>query len=87
MFCINQLKSNGKSFFDSTIMLRFGETKKPNKYLIIFDVNVDKIVTSNLIEKKNISQYKSGFLDVIIRPLVLILPKMSVYVKTFKEKW
>ena len=36
-------------------MLRFGETKKPNKYLIILDVNVDKIVTSNLIEIKNIS--------------------------------
>ena len=36
-------------------MLRFGETKKPNKYLIILDVNVDKIVTSNLFEIKNIS--------------------------------
>ena len=67
-------------------MLRFGETKKPNKYLIILDVNVDKIVTSNLIEIKNISQYTSRFLDVVIRPLVLILPKISVYVKTFKEK-
>ena len=67
-------------------MLRFGETKKPNKYLIILDVNVDKIVTSNLIGIKNISQYTSGFLVAVIRPLVLILPKLSVYVKTFKEK-
>ena len=26
------------------------------------------------------------YLDEVIRPLVLILPKMSEYVKTFKEK-
>ena len=36
-------------------MLRFGETKKSNKYLTILDVNVDKIIISNLIEIKNIS--------------------------------
>ena len=58
--------------------------KNNNKYLIILDVN--KIVTSNLIEIKNISYYTNGFLDVVIRPLVLILPKMSLYLKTFKEK-
>ena len=36
-------------------MLRFGETKENNKYLTILDVNVDKIIISNLIEIKNIS--------------------------------
>ena len=39
-------------------MLRFGEAKKPkknNKSLTILDVNVDKIVISNLVEIKNIS--------------------------------
>ena len=39
-------------------MLRFGEAKKKkkkNKSLTILDVNVDKIVISNLVEIKNIS--------------------------------
>ena len=53
---------------------------------MILDVNVDKIVTSNLIGIKNILLYTSGFLVVVRRPSVLILPKISVYVKTFKEK-
>ena len=41
---------------------------------------------SKLIETKNNYKYVIGHLDEIIRPLVLILPKMSGYVKTFKEK-
>ena len=39
-------------------MLRIGEAKKKqknNKFLTILDVNVDKIVISNLVEIKNIS--------------------------------
>ena len=27
-----------------------------------------------------------GYLDKVVRPLVLLMPKMSVYVKTFKVK-
>ena len=27
-----------------------------------------------------------GYLDEVLRPLVLILPKMSAYIKTFKEE-
>ena len=34
---------------------------------------------------KSNSKYLTGYLNVI-RPLVLILPKMSGYVKTFKDK-
>ena len=30
--------------------------------------------------------YLIGYLDEVIRPLVLIFPKMSGYVKTFKDK-
>ena len=44
------------------------------------------MVTSNLIETKNNSKYLIGYLDEVIRPLVLILPKMSGFVKTFKDK-
>ena len=74
------------------IMVRFGEketakekfyaAKKPIK---IWDVNVDNIVISKLIETKTNSKYLIGIkFDKAIRPLVLIVPKMSGYVKTFK---
>ena len=47
----------------------------------IWHFNVDNIVFSNLIETKNNSKYLIGYLDEVITPLVLILAKMSVYVK------
>ena len=49
-------------------------------------VNVDNIVISKLVETKNNSHYWIGYLDQIIKPLVLILPKMSGYVKIFNDK-
>ena len=74
-------------------MLRFGETeitkekfyasKKPIK---IWDVNVDNIVISKLFKTKTNSKYLIGYLDKDVRPLVLIMPRMSGYVKTFKVK-
>ena len=51
----------------------------------IWDVNVD-IVISNFIETKNSSKYLIGYINEVVRPLVLILTKMSAYVKTFKDK-
>ena len=53
----------------------------------IWDVNVEYIVISKLAETKNNSKYLIGYLDEVIRPLVLILPKMSEYFKTFKYRW
>ena len=74
-------------------MLRFGETiiaketfyaaKKP---ISIWDVGIDNIVISKLIERKTNSKYLIGYLDKVIRLLVLIMPKMSRYVATFKVK-
>ena len=73
--------------------MRSGETKiaKEKFYtaknpINIWDVNVDDIVISNLIETKPNSKYLIGYLDKVLGPLVLILPKMSGYVKTFKVK-
>ena len=61
---------------------KFYAGKKPIK---IWDVNVDNIVISKLIETKTNSKYFIGIkFDETIRPLVLIIPKMSGYVKTFK---
>ena len=55
--------------------------KKP---IQIWDVNVDNIVISKLVKIKPNSKYLIGYLDKDIRPLVLIMPTMSGYVKTFK---
>ena len=74
-------------------MLRFGETKvtkqkfyAAKKLIKIWDVNVDDIVISKLIETKTYSKYLIGYLNKVIRSFVLIMPKMSGYVKTFKVK-
>ena len=53
--------------------------KKPIK---IWNVNVEKIIISKLAETKTNSEYSIGYLDEVIRPLVLIF--LSGYVKTFK---
>ena len=81
------------SVFESIIILRSGETKIRNekfhaakKPINIWDVNIDNIVISKLIETKTNSKYLIGYLDKVIRPLVLILPKMGGYVTTFKVK-
>ena len=52
----------------------------------IWDINVDNIVISKLVKTETISKYLIGYLDNAIRPLILIMPKMSVYVTTFKIK-
>ena len=56
--------------------------KKPIK---IWDINDDNIVISKLIETKTNSTYLIGIkFDKAIKPLVLIVSKMSGYVQTFK---
>ena len=74
-------------------MFRFGETKiakekfyAAKKPIKIWDVNVDNIVISKLIGTKTNSKYLIGYLDKAVRPLVLIMPKIRAYVKTFKVK-
>ena len=58
--------------------------KKPIK---IWDVNVDNIVPSKLTERKTNSKYLIGIkFDKPIRPLVLIMPKMSGLLRHLKLK-
>ena len=74
-------------------MVRFGDreiakekfyaAKRPIK---IWDINVDNIVISKLVKTKSKSKYLIRYLNETIRPLVLIMPKMSGYVKSFKVK-
>ena len=74
-------------------MLRLGKTKaaKENfdgakKPINIWVVNAGNIIISKLVETKTNFKYLIGYLDKCIRLLVLILPKMSMYVKAFKVK-
>ena len=62
---------------------RFYAAKSPIK---IWDVNVNNIGISKLFKIKTNSKYLNGYLDKNIGPLVLIMPKMSEYFKTFKVK-
>ena len=73
------------------MILRFGEKKvTKEKFCIlrkpikIWYVNVNNIVISKLVQTKTNSKYLIGYLDKAIRPLALIMPKMSGSVKTFK---
>ena len=61
-------------FFDSIKILRFGNTKVAKgefcgakKSIKIWNVDVDNIVTSKLIETKNNSKYLVGYLEEVIR--------------------
>ena len=56
--------------------------KKNNKN--VWDVTVDYIVISKLVKTKTNFNYLIGYLNKVVRPLVLILPKMSGYSRTFK---
>ena len=48
--------------------------------------NIDKLVISKLFGIKTYSKYLVRYLDKIIRPLVLMLIKISEYVNSFKVK-
>ena len=68
-------------------MLRFGEAKVENETFYasknpirIWDVNFDNIVIPKLLKTKSNSKYLTGYLDKAVRPLVLVMPKMSRYV-------
>ena len=62
---------------------KFYAVKRPIR---ICDVNVGNIVIWKLVKAKTNSKYLTGYLDKAIRSLVLIMPKMSGYVKTVKVK-
>ena len=49
-------------------------------------LNVHNLVTSKLVKTKTYSKYLIGYLDKLSRPLVLMIPKISRYVKIFKFK-
>ena len=52
----------------------------------IWDVNAYNIVTSKSVETKIYFKYLIWYFDEVIRPLVLLLPKINGYIKTFRDK-
>ena len=60
----------------------YGAKKKKN----IWDNNVNNIVASKSIETKTNSKYLIEYLDEVIKPSVLLLPKMYGYFNTFRDK-
>ena len=79
-------------YLDSIIMLRFvqikvakGEFYGAKNLLKLWNIDVDNIVISKLVKTKNNSKYLAECLDELLRPLVLILPKMSGYVNAFND--
>ena len=55
--------------------------KKGMSMLIV----IDNIVDPKLIKTKTNYKYLIGYLDEVIRPLILVLPKMSGYFKTWRR--
>ena len=56
-------------------MLRFGETKIAKKKPVkIWDLNVDNVLISKLVETETISKYLIEYLGKVIRPLALRMP-------------
>ena len=88
---IKECKKNDNNF-DTVITLNW--SGKSTKIRILWQkkaigtqyINVDNIVIPKLTETKNISEHLLRYLDEVIRPLVLILPKMIKYVKSLKKK-
>ena len=74
------MKSLGETII---VKKKFYAAKKLTKN---WDVNVDDIIISKLIKAKTNSKYLIGYSDKVIRLLLLIMPEMSGYVKTFKDK-
>ena len=66
-------------------MVKFGEEEigkekfhVSKKAIKIWDVNVDNVIMSNLVKRKTNSKYLIAIkFDKFIRPLVVIMPKMS----------
>ena len=50
------------------------------KTISIWDATADNTVISKIIKTKINSRYLIRYMDEVLRPLVLILPKMSGYV-------
>ena len=64
-------------------MAKFYGAKSQQKFGGVY---VDNIVISKSVTTKNNSKYFIGYLDDAVRPLVLILPKTSGYIRTSKGK-
>ena len=65
----------------------FGDKKINKKQFKIKDIDINKILISKpeSYGKKNAKKYIIGYNDDVIRPLHILLPKMTSYVKYFDD--
>ena len=77
---------------DSIIMFRFGKTKVEKTEFNIAKKKQQQqqkcgmLMLIKLIEMKCSFKYMIDYLDDVIRPLVLVLPKLKGHVKSFKAE-
>ena len=69
------LYNNVETWRDKSNKIKILWCRKTN----IWNVNVDNVVILTWIETKTDCKYLIGYLDKVIRPLILILPEMSEY--------
>ena len=89
---IRMERNNDNNFF-LILMLRFGKTKvakeefkrKINQYKLRI-IMLIILLSQELTEMESNSKYLVRYLNDFIRTLVLVLPKMSAYDNTFKDK-
>ena len=89
-FLYNVAKKYCKRIFLQYSSVKIWQGKSSQKGILscgktILDVDADNIVISKLIEIKNNYKYLIEYLNEVMRPLVLILPKMNEYVTTFEK--
>ena len=65
-------------------MVRFGDREIAKEKFMLQKCLQRPAVTPKLVKAKTNSKHLIGYSDNTIRPLVLIMPKMSGYVKTLK---
>ena len=80
---MTKLFNNSEIWQNKNSKKRFYGTKYPTK---IWYVNVDNIFVLKLVKTKINTKYLIGYFDNVRRPLVLVLSKISKYVKTQKAR-
>ena len=81
------MKMSGKTLKFNNIRLKKKEFHKSKKPVDLLSVNIDQIVVSNKFKNNNkgfkhFSGYEKGE---IVKPLCIILPQMSGYIKYFEN--
>ena len=77
---------NKKTLKFNDVILNKKEFHKPKEPIDLFSANVDQIVVSDKFEHKKVFKHSIGYQEAeIVKPLCIILPQMSAYIKYFEN--